>query len=64
MGTYIGPDASLEATSICILGDDGSRLCEGKAASDPAVLAWLIRKRAPDLVRFCRKAVPPVLSGI
>jgi transposase len=51
MGTYVGLDVSLEATSICILGDDGSRLFEGKAATDPAILARLIRKRAPDLVR-------------
>jgi hypothetical protein len=32
-------------------GDDGARLFEGKVATDPAGLARLIRKRAPDLVR-------------
>ncbi|HEX3995056.1 MAG TPA: hypothetical protein VHX39_28100 [Acetobacteraceae bacterium] len=46
MGTYVGLDVSLKATSVCILGDDGARVFEGKVATEPAVLAKLIRKRA------------------
>jgi transposase len=51
MGTFVGLDVSLKETAVCIVGDDGTRLFEGKVATDPAVLARLIRKRAPDLVR-------------
>jgi transposase len=51
MGTFVGLDVSLKETAVCIVGDDGGRLFEGKVATDPASLARLIRKRAPDLVR-------------
>ena len=42
---------SLKETAVCIVGDDGARLFEGKFATDPAGLSRLLRKRAPDLVR-------------
>jgi transposase len=51
MGKYVGLDVSLKETSVCILRDDGSVVFEGKGATDPAVLARLLRKRAPDLIR-------------
>ena len=44
MGTYVGLDVSLKTTSVCILGDDGSPVFEGKVATEPAALARLIRK--------------------
>ena len=50
MGTFVGLDVSLKATSICVLDEAGTRVFEGKAATDPAVLARLIRKRAPEVV--------------
>ena len=58
MGTYVGLDVSLKATSVCILGDDGARLFEGKVATEPALLAKLIRKRAPDVVRVGLESGP------
>jgi hypothetical protein len=38
-------------TSVCILDKDGTRIFEGKVASEPAPIARLIRKRAPGVVR-------------
>lgn len=58
MGTHVGLDVSLKETSVCILGDDGSRLFEGKAPTDPAALARLLRKRAPDLIRVGLESGP------
>lgn len=51
MGTYVGLDVSLKETAVCIVGDDGTRMFEGKVATDPTILTRLIRKRAPDVVR-------------
>lgn len=42
---------SLKETAVCIVGDDGTRMFEGKVATDPTILTRLIRKRAPDVVR-------------
>src|ERR1700742_1382131 len=51
MGTFVGLDVSLKETSVCILDQDGTRVFEGKVASDPAAIVRLIRKRAHDLAR-------------
>jgi hypothetical protein len=40
---------SLGETSVCILDKDGTRIFEGKVASEPAPIACLIRKRATAL---------------
>jgi hypothetical protein len=48
---FVGLDVSLKATSLGVLDEAGTRVFEGKAATDPAVLARLIRKRAPEAVR-------------
>jgi transposase len=58
MGTFVGLDVSLKATSICVLDEAGTRVFEGKAAADPAVLARLIRKRAPEVVRVGLESGP------
>ena len=58
MGTFVGLDVSLKATSICVLDESGTRVFEGKAATDPAVLARLIRKRAPEVVRVGLESGP------
>jgi transposase len=52
MGTFVGLDVSLKATSICVLDDAGTRVFEADGATDPAVLARLVRNRAPEVVRF------------
>ena len=46
MDEYIGLDVSLKETAISVRRD-GKRVWRGKCASDPAVLAEEIRKRAP-----------------
>ena len=44
MGEYIGLDVSLKETAVSVRGD-GKRVWRGKCASDPQLLAALIRKR-------------------
>jgi len=43
---YIGLDVSMNETAVSIRRD-GKRIWRGKCASDPRVVAELIRKRAP-----------------
>jgi transposase len=58
MGTFVGLDVSLQETSVCILDQDGTRVFEGKAVSDPAAIVRLIRKRAPELTRVGLESGP------
>lgn len=58
MATFVGLDVSLKATSVCVLDESGARVVEGKAPTDPAVLARLIRKRAPEVVRVGLESGP------
>jgi transposase len=58
MGTFVGLDVSLKETSVCIVDQDGTRIFEGKVASEPSAIARLIRKRAPDLVRIGLESGP------
>jgi hypothetical protein len=43
MGTFVGLDVSLKETSVCIVDQDGTRIFEGKVASEPSAIARLIR---------------------
>ena len=46
MKFFAGLDVSLDETAICVVGDDGVIVREGKTASDPAALAeWLSEER-------------------
>jgi transposase len=58
MGTFVGLDVSLKETSVCILDQAGTRVFEGRVASEPAAIARVIRKRAPDLVRIGLESGP------
>jgi transposase len=58
MGTFVGLDVSLKETSVCIVDQDGTRIFEGKVASEPSAIARLIRKRAPDLGRMGLESGP------
>ena len=58
METFVGLDVSLGETSVCILDKDGTRIFEGKVASEPAAIARLIRKRAPGVVRVGLESGP------
>ena len=58
MGTFVGLDVSLKETSVCILDQEGTRVFEGKVASEPAAIVRLIRKRAHDLARVGLESGP------
>lgn len=51
MAQYVGLDVSQKETALCVVGQDGKVLFEGKSPSDPGALAQIIRKRAPGAVR-------------
>jgi transposase len=51
MTSYAGLDVSQQETQICIIDAAGAVLWAGKARSEPAALAVVLRRRAPDLAR-------------
>lgn len=57
MGEYIGLDVSLKDTAVSVRRD-GKRVWRGKCASDPQVLAALIRKHAPEVERVVFETGP------
>jgi transposase len=57
MDEYIGLDVSLKETAISVRRD-GKRVWRGKCASDPAVVAEEIRKRAPAVKRVVFETGP------
>lgn len=57
MDQYIGLDVSLKDTAISIR-QGGSRIWRGKCASDPKVLADIIRKHAPRVKRVVFETGP------
>ena len=57
MSDYIGLDVSMKETAVSIR-QDGKRIWRGKCASDPKLLAALIRKRAPNALRVVFETGP------
>ncbi len=57
MGQYIGLDVSLKDTAISIR-QDGKRIWRGKCASDPQLLAEMVRKHAPHAKRVVFETGP------
>jgi len=57
MEEYIGLDVSMKETAVSIRRD-GRRVWRGKCASDPAVIAQLVRKRAPSAKRVVFETGP------
>src|SRR3954447_22138322 len=51
MEQYVALDVSLKEISVCIVDGKGAVLFEGKTPADPAILAALIKARAPQVVR-------------
>jgi transposase len=51
MTSYAGLDVSQQETQICILDTSGAVRWCGKARSELAALAAVLRRRAPDLGR-------------
>lgn len=57
MKEYIGLDVSMKETAVSIRRD-GQRIWRGKCTSDPAVIAQLLRKRAPSAERVVFETGP------
>ena len=57
MEEYIGLDVSMKDTAVSIRRD-GKRIWRGKCASDPAVIASLLRKHAPSAKRVIFETGP------
>jgi transposase len=57
MEEYIGLDVSMKDTAVSIRRD-GKRIWRGKCASDPAVIADLLRKHAPSAKRVIFETGP------
>jgi transposase len=57
MGEYIGLDVSLKETAISVRRD-GKRIWRGKCPSDPALIAEVLRKRAPEPKRVVFETGP------
>ena len=57
MDQHIGLDVSLKDTSVSVR-QDGKRIWRGKCASDPKLLAKVIRKRAPNAKRVVFETGP------
>jgi hypothetical protein len=51
MGEYVGLDASMEDTSVCVMDAAGEIIREGKAATEPGELARTLHLRAPAAVK-------------
>ena len=57
MTEYIGLDVSMKETAVSIRRD-GERIWRGKCASDPGIIAELVRKRAPAVRRVVFETGP------
>lgn len=57
MEEYIGLDVSMKETAVSIRRA-GERIWRGKCASDPSIVAELIRKRAPSVKRVVLETGP------
>jgi transposase len=57
MDEYIGLDVSMKETAVSIRRA-GERIWRGKCASDPSIVAELIRKRAPSVKRVVFETGP------
>ena len=51
MGSYVAFDVSLRSTNVQVVDEAGKALWRGKCATEPDVLAAVVRQRAPDAVR-------------
>jgi transposase len=46
MKQYVGLDVSQKETAVCVVDETGTVIFQGKAKSDPGILADVLRKRA------------------
>ena len=52
MRSYVGLDVSQATTAICVVGEDGRTLAEGKVPTCPRAIAVFVRTQAPELIRI------------
>lgn len=58
MEHYAGLDVSLELTSVCIVDERGTIVCEVKVASEPEALIRFLRAQELVIVRVGLEAGP------
>jgi transposase len=58
MNHYVGIDVSLEASSMCVVEDNGKIVCEGKIASEPDLLITWLKGLKQELTRIGLEAGP------
>lgn len=51
MGVYAGLDISLDAVAICVIGETGEMLWQGKVLGDPEAVKAVLHRWRDDLVR-------------
>jgi transposase len=52
MDCYVGLDASLKKTSVCVVDGTGKVLCEGVVDSQPSAIAKFLKSRALGAIRI------------
>ncbi|MER9625700.1 IS110 family transposase [Mesorhizobium sp. M0222] len=58
MDQFVGLDVSQEMTHLCVIGNDGKLVWQGKCLSTPEDIAGNIRSKAPDVVRIGLESGP------
>ena len=51
MAHYVGLDVSLEEVSVCVIGENGEKVWEGKTSSKPEAICKVVKQHAPELVK-------------
>jgi len=58
MAQFAGLDVSVKETSVCVVNDAGTVLCERKIESEPVAIATLLRTVVGDYARIGIEAGP------
>ena len=58
MEQYVGLDVSQKETAVCVIDGEGKRVWQGTCRSVPAVMAEVVRTKAPQVVRVAMETGP------
>lgn len=58
MDQFVGLDVSQQLTHLCVIGNDGKTVWQGKCPSTPEDIAGTIRSKAPDVLRIGLESGP------